>query len=139
MSLHHSTELLARLEKHALDQARLTLQALELELARQQEALAVAERRLAGEHASAWRLPGGPRGLGAYLNAEAARQQAMHGAAGDLARTFAHAQAALQKRLRRYKALDLAAQQISASDSRHELHGAQAEVEEAGILRAASR
>ena len=53
MSLRRSTELLARLEKHALDQARLTLQALEFELARQQESLAVAERRLAGEHASA--------------------------------------------------------------------------------------
>lgn len=139
MSLRRSTELLARLEKHALDQERLALLALETELARLRQEMAAAERRIACEHATAWDLPGGPRQLTAYLEGEAVRQRSLFGTARDLAQTVAHAQKGLQGRLRSYKALELAARGMAARAALHQMKELQAEVEEAGAVRAAAR
>jgi hypothetical protein len=139
MSLRRSTELLARLEKHALDQERLALQALEHELARLNQELTAAERALRGEHAAAWALPGGPRRLTPYLAVETARQGALRHAAQELQQKVEHAQTELQARPRRYKSLELAARGLAARDALEQARTARAEVADACAVRAVAR
>ncbi len=139
MSLRRSAELLTRLEKHALDQERLALQALEGELARLQQELAAAGQRLAAEHVAAWDLPGGPRRLAAYRAGEAARLQTLLDAARHHEQAVAQAQMGLQGRLRSYKALELAARGMAARAAAQQMKAQQAEVDEAGATRAAAR
>jgi hypothetical protein len=60
-----ATELLARLERHALDEQRLALTALETELAERRAGIALVDRQLVAEHEAGWQLPGGPQPLAA--------------------------------------------------------------------------
>jgi hypothetical protein len=138
VSLRRATELLVRLERHALDQERLALRALESELAIRHQELAEITRTFAAEHAAAWNLPGGPQHLAAYLTREGVQHRAIREAANGLQRAVAQGRMGLQARLQSYKALELAAGEIAARDEWEQVRRVRAEVEEVASVRAAA-
>ena len=79
-SKRRATELLARLERHALDEQRLALAALQAALAGRRAELAALDRRTTDEHAAGWALPGGPQPLAAYAKAAQARRRVLEDA-----------------------------------------------------------
>lgn len=133
-----AAELLARLERHALDEQRLILAGLEAELEAQRTEIARLGRELETEQPVGWRLPGGARLLAGYAGASHARQRALRSAERELAQATEQARAALLAQLRRFKSLELAAaaelQREAAALARRE----RLEIEEAGALRAAA-
>jgi hypothetical protein len=128
--------LLARLERHALDEQRLVLAGLQAELEGRRAEIAKLERQLVEEHAVGWLLPGGPRLLAAYATASHARQCSLRAAEHQLAEAAKQARGEVAARMRRFKSLDLAA----AAERRREAEACKErlEIEEAGALRAAA-
>jgi hypothetical protein len=131
-----AAELLARLERHALDEQRLVLAGLQAELEGRRAEIAKLERQLVEEHAVGWLLPGGPRLLAAYATASHARQCSLRAAEHQLAEAAKQARGEVAARMRRFKSLDLAA----AAERRREAEACKErlEIEEAGALRAAA-
>jgi hypothetical protein len=131
-----AAELLARLERHALDEQRLVLAGLQAELEGRRAEIAKLERQLVEEHAVGWLLPGGPRLLAAYATASHARQCSLRAAEHQLAEAAKQARGEVAARMRRFKSLDFAA----AAERRREAEACKErlEIEEAGALRAAA-
>lgn len=134
----HAAELLARLERHALDEQRLVLAGLEAELEARRGELEALGRELEREHAVAWGLPGGPRLLAAYAAASHARQRALRAAEQRLARAAEEARSALLAGMRRFKSLDLAAAALRRREAEMQCRKTRLEIEEAGALKAAA-
>jgi hypothetical protein len=133
-----AAELLARLERHALDEQRLVLAGLEAELEGRRAEIAKLERQLVEEHAVGWLLPGGPRLLAAYATASHARQCSLRAAEHQLAEAAKQARGEVAARMRRFKSLDLAAAAERRREAEAEACKERLEIEEAGALRAAA-
>lgn len=136
--MRRATELLARLEKHALDEQRIALQALEATLTAQRDALAALDRDLAAQHVTAWMLPGGPRHLAGYAAEQLERQRSLHQDARTMAAARDLAQTALRARLQSYRTMEEADQRRVERAAGDELRRSQAEVDEACALRLAN-
>jgi hypothetical protein len=130
--------LLARLERHALDEQRLVLAGLQAELEGRRAEIAKLERQLVEEHAVGWLLPGGPRLLAAYATASHARQCSLRAAEHQLAEAAKQARGEVAARMRRFKSLDLAAAAERRREAEAEARKERREIEEAGALRAAA-
>jgi hypothetical protein len=130
--------LLARLERHALDEQRLVLAGLQAELEGRRAEIAKLERQLVEEHAVGWLLPGGPRLLAAYATASHARQCSLRAAEHQLAEAAKQARGEVAARMRRFKSLDLAAAAERRREAEAEACKERLEIEEAGALRAAA-
>jgi hypothetical protein len=133
-----AAELLARLERHALDEQRLVLAGLQAELEGRRAEIAKLERQLVEEHAVGWLLPGGPRLLAAYATASHARQCSLRAAEHQLAEAAKQARGEVAARMRRFKSLDLAAAAERRREAEAEACKERLEIEEAGALRAAA-
>jgi hypothetical protein len=133
-----AAELLARLERHALDEQRLVLAGLQAELEGRRAEIAKLERQLVEEHAVGWLLPGGPRLLAAYATASHARQCSLRAAEHQLAEAAKQARGEVAARMRRFKSLDLAAAAERRREAKAEACKERLEIEEAGALRAAA-
>jgi hypothetical protein len=135
-----AAELLARLERHALDEQRLVLAGLQAELEGRRAEIAKLERQLVEEHAVGWLLPGGPRLLAAYATASHARQCSLRAAEHQLAEAAKQARGEVAARMRRFKSLDLAAaaERRREAEAEAEACKERLEIEEAGALRAAA-
>ena len=137
--MRRAIELLTRLERHALDQRRLELQAATAELACRCRQLVQLQHRVAAEHALAFELPGGPQPLAAYARltqAQARTLRAEEARAGD---AVAAAEAGLRRQARRWKTLDLVGLELRAREAARVQRTASAAVEEAAQVRAALR
>jgi hypothetical protein len=130
--------LLARLERHALDEQRLVLAGLQAELEGRRAEIAKLERQLVEEHAVGWLLPGGPRLLAAYATASHARQCSLRAAEHQLAEAAKQARGEVAARMRRFKSLDFAAAAERRREAEAEACKERLEIEEAGALRAAA-
>jgi len=135
--MRRATELLARLEKHALDEQRSVLQALEATLTARRDELAALERDLAMQQVTAWVLPGGPRHLAGYAAEQMERQRSLHQDACAMVQARDLAQTALRARLQSYKTLEEADRRRVERAAGDRLKHSQAEVEEACTLRLA--
>jgi hypothetical protein len=133
-----AAELLARLERHALDEQRLVLAGLQAELEGRRAEIAKLERQLVEEHAVGWLLPGGPRLLAAYATASHARQCSLRAAEHQLAEAAKQARGEVAARMRRFKSLDFAAAAERRREAEAEACKERLEIEEAGALRAAA-
>jgi hypothetical protein len=133
-----AAELLARLERHALDEQRLVLAGLQAELEGRRAEIAKLERQLVEEHAVGWLLPGGPRLLAAYATASHARQCSLRAAEHQLAEAAKQARGEVAARMRRFNSLDLAAAAERRREAEAEACKERLEIEEAGALRAAA-
>ena len=135
----HALELLARLEKQALDRERLDLQAIETEIAQRRREGQLLEAALAAEFGTAWTLPGGPGPFAPYAAACRARQGQLEDRLARLAQARDQAQAAVHEALISYKALDIATQELRRRAAGLLARQTQAAREEAGLLRLARR
>ncbi|MFZ1429372.1 MAG: hypothetical protein WAS21_21670 [Geminicoccaceae bacterium] len=136
--MRRATELLARLEKHALDEQRIVLQTLEASLTAQRDELAALDRDLATQHVKAWVLPGGPRHLAGYAAEQMERQRSLQQEARAMAAARDLAQTALRARLQSYRTMEEADQRRVERAADDMLRRSQAEVEEACALRLAN-
>jgi hypothetical protein len=136
--MRHATEIVARLERQALDERRLVLTALAGELALLRASTDDLERRLAREHDVAFELPGGPQPLAAYAHAARARVRAFRDRERELCKAVAAAEIDLGERVRAWKSLDLAASRERERQADAEMRCTWREVEEAGVLRLAA-
>lgn len=137
--MRRATELLARLERHALDERRLALAARAAELERRQAEIGALERRLEIEHGLAFELPGGPQPLAAYARVALAQTQLLRATEAGLHQAVAVAGDQVRQRLLAWKALDLVAGQLREKESQAALLAAQREVDEASALRGSRR
>jgi hypothetical protein len=137
--MRRAVDLLARLERHALDEQRLALTGILRDLERQRAAKLDLSRRLAFEHATAFELPGGPRQSAAYLEVAQARGRALRAAETRLKQEAAAAEARLGERVRSWKGLDLVASELRRSEANLARRLAAAQVEEAAALRVAAQ
>lgn len=133
-----ATDLLARLEKHALDEQRIALQTLEAALAVQRDELAALDRDLATQHVTAWVLPGGPRHLAGYAAEQMERQRSLHQEARAMTAARDLAQTALRARLQSYRTMEEADRRRVERAAGDLLRRSQAEVDEACALRLAN-
>lgn len=136
--MRRATELLARLEKHALDEQRIVLQTLEAALMARQDELAALGRDLATQHVTAWALPGGPRHLDGYAAEQIKRQRNLHQDMCSMVAARDLAQTALRERLQSYKTMEEADQRRLRRITGDKLRRSQAEVDEACALRLAN-
>jgi hypothetical protein len=97
--MRRAVELLARLERHALDRQRLELGAQARALERAQAGIDALRVRLEVEHALAFELPGGPGPLAPYAAAARARGRELRRAETELRAAVVRAQGALRERL----------------------------------------
>ena len=136
--MRRATELLARLEKHALDEQRIVVQTLEAALVARQDELAALGRDLATQHVMAWALPGGPRDLTGYTAEQLERQRSLHQDMCSMVAARDLAQTALRERLQSYRTMEEADQRRLRRIAADKLRRSQAEVDEACALRLAN-
>lgn len=135
--MRRATELLARLEKHALDEQRIALEALETALSARRHALEALERNLATQHLAAWALPGGPRHLAGYAAKQIELQRGMLQDARNMVAARDLASEALRTRLQSYQTMNEADRRCSERAARQAFRRDQIQVEEACALRLA--
>lgn len=135
--MRRATELLARLEKHALDEQRIALEALETALSARRHALEALERNLATQHLAAWALPGGPRHLTGYAAKQIELQRGMLQDARNMVAARDLASEALRTRLQSYQTMNEADRRCSERAARQAFRRDQIQVEEACALRLA--
>ena len=136
--MRRAAELLARLERHALDERRLALAARTAELERRQAEITALDRRLEIEHALAFELPGGPQPLAGYARAALAQGRVLRNTEASLRRAVAELESPLRERLRAWKALDLVVTHLRDREAETEMRAARHDVEEAAALRTAA-
>ena len=106
--MRRATELLARLEKYALDEQKLALQELEAALAASRDKQKAVQRGLARELAAAWTVSGGPGGSSCFLAGQLKRVGSLRASEQALTVARDRAQAELRVRLGRFKTMELA-------------------------------
>ena len=134
--MRRATELLARLEKHALDEQSIALQELEAAVAASRNERAAVERALTRELSAAWTTSGGPSGTGRFLVGQFERHGSLRIGEQALEAARVAARTALLTRLSRFKTIELADAASAARIAGERQRKCQLEIEEAGALRA---